>query len=202
MSNGGTNDVVSESHVGVRRGGACGSDGRAGVLEAIRAIEAVEARQVIELAIVHLAALRRTEAELERLQTLLDGMSRRRDDADAVAAYDLAFHLTLADAARNTVLAERLAALHGSVKEKIACSVSSVVAGDRVDALIDSHGQLVEAIARRDVDGATDVFSAMMNDLRIESGRCRPDTGEYVIRHEVPQIGMLDDSPIQKGDRP
>ena len=59
---------MSESLVDVRRERAFDSDGRAGVLEAIRAIEAVEARQVIELAIVHLAALRRTEAELERLR--------------------------------------------------------------------------------------------------------------------------------------
>ena len=181
--------------------GAYDPDGRGLILDAIAAIEVVEAREVIELAIVRLAALRRSEAELERLCALLDGMQRCRDDPEAFAEYDFALHLTLSHAARNTLLAGSLAALHGSMREMISRSVTRAIAGNRVGALIDAHVQLVEAIGRRDVQGATHVFSTMMSDLRIESGRCRPGTDQYVIRREVPQIGMLDDMPHTKGDR-
>ena len=42
--------------------------------------------------------------------------------------------------------------------------------------------QLVEAIAEKDVDEATRIFSDMMVMLRIESGRCQSLTIDHVIR--------------------
>jgi GntR family transcriptional repressor for pyruvate dehydrogenase complex len=202
VSNSGTNNASHESLADVSLEGAFDPEDRRLILEAIHAIEVVEARQVIELAIVRLAALRRSEAEFERLCALLDGMQQCRDDAEAFAECDFALHLTLSHAARNALLAERLAVLHGSMREAISRSATSAIAENRVGALIESHAQLVEAIGRRDVHGAAHVFSTMMNDLRIESGRCRPGTDEYVIRRRVPQTGMLDDMPHTKGDRP
>ena len=202
MSNSGTHNSSLGLPADVGTEGAYDPGGGGLILEAIAAIEIVEAREVIELAIVRLAALRRSEAEFARLCALLDGMHRCRDNAEALAGFDFALHLTLSRAARNSLLAGRLAALHGSMREMISRSVTSAIAGNRVGALIDSHSRLVEAIGRRDVQGATHVFSTMMSDLRIESGRCRAGTDECVIRREVPQIGMLDDMPYTKGDRP
>jgi DNA-binding FadR family transcriptional regulator len=196
VSNSGTNNAALDPGVDVD------ATGRDLVLEAIDAIEVVEAREVIELAIVRLAAQRRSERDLARLGTLLDGMVHVRDDAEALADHDFALHLTLCDAARNTLLAGGLSALRGQMKELIARSAAGAIAERRVDALIDSRAQLVDAIGRRDVERAADVFSVIMHDLRVESGRACPGTNDYAIAHRMPEGGMLDDSPIHKGDRP
>lgn len=196
MSNGGTNNAALGPGVDVL------PDGRDLVLEAINAIEVVEAREVIELAIVRLAAQRRSEADLARLGTLLDGMVGVRDDAEALTDHDFELHLTLCDAARNALLAGGLAALHGQMKQLIARSVAGAIAERRVDALIDSRAQLVDAIGRRDGERAAYVFSVIMHDVRVESGRSCPGTNAYAIAHRMPDVGMLDDSPIHKGDRP
>ena len=177
-------------------------DGRGLLLEAIDAIEAVEARQVIELAIVRLAAVRRTEADLERLHALLEGMRRCRKEPAAFAEFDFALHVTLSEAARNTLLAGSLAALHEGMREMIGRFARTAAAEDRMDALVDSHTRLVEAVGRRDADAAAVTVSDMMIVLRIESGRCRPRPTPHVIRHQVPQIAMLVNSPHEQGDRP
>jgi DNA-binding FadR family transcriptional regulator len=196
VSNGGTNNAALDPGVDVD------ANGRNLVLEAINAIEVVEAREVIELAIVRLAAQRRSEADLARLGTLLDGMVHVRDDAEALADHDFALHLTLCDAARNTLLAGGLSALHGQMKELIARSTGSAVAERRVGALIDSRAQLIDAISRRDAEQAADVFSVIMHDLRVESGRSCSGTTDYAAPHRTPSVGMLDDRPKRKGDRP
>ena len=177
-------------------------DSRGLLLEAIDAIEAVEARQVIELAIVRLAAVRRTEADLERLHALLEGMRRCRKEPAAFAEFDFALHVTLSEAARNTLLAGSLAALHEGMREMIGRFARTAAAEDRMDALVDSHTRLVEAVGRRDADAAAVTVSDMMIVLRIESGRCRPRPTPHVIRHQVPQIAMLVNSPHEQGDRP
>ncbi len=172
------------------------------VLDAIDAIEIVEARQVIELAIVRLAAIRRSQADLERLRMLLQGMRRTYRDPAAFAEFDFAFHLALADAARNTFLANSLAALHDGMREMIERYATTAVADARMDALVDSHAALVRAVEQRDVHQASVVYSDMMAALRVESGRCWPRLRDRTMRQQVPSIGMLDTRTHEKGDRP
>jgi DNA-binding FadR family transcriptional regulator len=172
------------------------------VLEAIDAIEVVEAREVIELAIVRLAAVRRTQADLERLRMLLLGMRRSRRDPVAFAEFDFAFHVALGDAARNTFLANSLAALHDGMREMIARYATTAVADARMGELIDSHAELVEAVDHQNVHRASVVYSDMMAALRVESGRCWPRLRNRMMRQQVSQIGMLDTMTHEKGDRP
>ena len=195
VSNSGTNNAALDPGVDVD------TNGRDLVLEAINAIEVVEAREVIELAIVRLAAQRRSEGDLARLGTLLEGMVQARDDAEALADHDFALHLALCDAARNTLLAGGLSALHGQMKELSARSAAGAIVERRAEALIDSRAQLVDAIGRRDVERAAYVFSVIMHDLRVESGRSCPGTNDYANAQRMTEVGMLDDSPIHKGDR-
>ena len=148
-------------------------DARRRVLDAIDAIEVIEARQVIELAIVRLAALRRSEADLARLRSLVHGMCQCRDQPVAFAEFDFALHMTLSNAACNSLLAARLGALHEAMRGMMKGFATTARAEDRMDALVESHDQLVEAIAKRDVREATRIFSDMMVVLRIESGRCQ-----------------------------
>ena len=170
--------------------------------EAIDAIAAVEAREVIELALVRLAAVRCSEDDLERLSMLVEGMRECRDTPEAFAEFDFAFHATLAAAARNTLLASSLSALHEGMREMIARFAIAAVAEDRMDDLFDSHLRLLEAVRRRDPDEAALIVSDMMVLLRIDSGRCLPRTTRHVIARQVPQTGMLQDRPHKQGDRP
>lgn len=142
--------------------------------DAIDAIEVIEARQVIELAIVRFAALRRTEADLERLRSLVLGMRHSRDRPVAFAEFDFALHLTLSGAACNALLASRLAAFHPAMREMMNGFATRAMAEGRMDALVGSHEQLVEAITKRDCHEATHIFADMMAVLRIEAGRCQP----------------------------
>lgn len=66
----------------------------------------LEARRVVEVAIVELAALRRQEHHLERLRDLHEQMlsGHSRGDAAATAEADLAFHAALFEAADNVFL--------------------------------------------------------------------------------------------------
>lgn len=133
--------------------------------------EAIEAREVIERAIVRLAALRRTEGDLERLRASLAGMRDCLDEPESFSEFDFALHVALSDAARNHLLAGTLSTLHELVREMIALFTRTAVAESRMDALVESHARLVDAVERQDADGAARIISDMMAVLRIEAGR-------------------------------
>ena len=134
-----------------------------------RLAEAIEAREVIERAIARLAALRRTEADLERLRTSLDGMQQCRDEPEAFLEFDLALHVALSGAARNHLLAGTLATLHELVREMITLFMRAATE-NRMDALVESHTRLVDAVERQDADEAARIIADMMALLRIEAG--------------------------------
>lgn len=136
--------------------------------------EAIEAREVIERAIVRLAALRRTEADLERLRASLAGMRECRDEPEAFSEFDFALHVALSEAAQNHLLAGTLSTLHELVREMIALFTRTAATENRMDALVDSHARLVEAVERQDADEAARIIADMMALLRIEAGR-RPE---------------------------
>jgi DNA-binding FadR family transcriptional regulator len=83
-------------------------------------------------------------------------------------------HVALSDAARNHLLAGTLAALHELVREMIALFARTATTEKRMDALVDSHARLVDAVERQDADEASTIMADMMALLRIEAGR-RPE---------------------------
>jgi GntR family transcriptional repressor for pyruvate dehydrogenase complex len=81
-----------------------------------RTMDLVEARQKIEAVIAGLAAERRDERDIAELRALLVRMERMgRDQAGFVDA-DVAFHLRLAEAARNTALREILSSIQALLR--------------------------------------------------------------------------------------
>ncbi|TFH20720.1 MAG: hypothetical protein E4H03_11765 [Myxococcales bacterium] len=86
--------------------------------------------------------------------------------------------------------------------EMIERFATTAAAENRMDALIESHARLVEAIGRHDANEAALIVSDMMIVLRIESGRSWPRTANRVKAHQGSEIGMLDNRPHEKGDRP
>ena len=139
VSNSGTNSIPHELRSDVGFEAILDLDARRLMIDAIDAIEVIEARQVIELAVVRLAALRRTEAELQRLHWLVLGMRESRDMPVAFAEFDFALHVTLSNAARNSLLAARLGAFHEAMREMMKGFATMAKTENRMDALVESH---------------------------------------------------------------
>lgn len=109
----------------------------------------LEARRAVEVAIVELAALRRTPSHLDRLAALHEQMVRAHaaDDVAAVTEADLAFHALLFEAADNVfldALFEPLTSVLRSVREQ-----TSAVSGFRSRA-IERHADILAAVTAGD----------------------------------------------------
>jgi GntR family transcriptional repressor for pyruvate dehydrogenase complex len=116
-----------------------------------RTLDLVEARQHIELVTARLAAERRDEADLKAMEEGLDAMQRSRSDAAAFVAADVAFHLAVARAAKNTVLSDVLA----SVQSLLQVWVTRVIraAGDSQPSFLE-HVPVYKAILAQDATAA------------------------------------------------
>lgn len=131
--------------------------------------EAIEARTIVERAIVRLAAYRRTEADLERLEEALGRMQAAGSDRDAFNDGDFAFHVALSRAAHNALLAETLASLHGPVRHMIDLFSDAAFRDGGVADLVRSHARLADAVSRQDGDEAPAIVTEMMTRLREEA---------------------------------
>jgi GntR family transcriptional repressor for pyruvate dehydrogenase complex len=75
-------------------------------LENVEFVQAYEARAAVEVVIARLAASRATETDQERIRRALDDMRANVDSSDAFRRADWRFHLAVADAAKNPILAQ------------------------------------------------------------------------------------------------
>lgn len=77
------------------------------------ALELVEARQMIEPAVVRLACIRATEEDLDRVDALLDEHSRLLARGDAVHEHAARFHVLLAECSHNQIAAQFMKSIMG-----------------------------------------------------------------------------------------
>jgi DNA-binding FadR family transcriptional regulator len=115
--------------------------------------EAFELRRGLEVELARLAALRRTDADLDEIETALRdrAAAERHGDDESFVAADLAFHTAVAKASHNRLLTE----LYQGLAELIADSVAGVLDDPEVArAPTPWHEQLVEGIAAGDPEAA------------------------------------------------
>lgn len=74
-------------------------------------LEVVEARKIIETQLACLAATRANKEDLDKMAKILDNMEKRIRSQSSFMEYDVAFHFTIACAARNTILLETINAI-------------------------------------------------------------------------------------------
>jgi DNA-binding FadR family transcriptional regulator len=120
-----------------------------------------EVRRVLEVEIVRLAALRRTEHDLERLAEILSQAEISQDDRDRFADLDVAFHSGLAEATQNDlfqVLLESLADVMITVRR-----VGFDTPGMPTRALA-HHTAILERIAAEDAAGAIAAMLAHLDE--------------------------------------
>lgn len=116
--------------------------------------DAIEAREILEQNVVALAVERRTAADIKALRAIVELMSEHAGDPERFAETDLAFHLTLARAARNRVFAGTLAGIRRLIGQELVLRATRAIDEGTMDRAIEAHRALVDAIESRDADTA------------------------------------------------
>lgn len=115
----------------------------------------IEAREILELQLVALAAQRASAAQVATLARLVDEMDAAVHNPARYSSVDVTFHLALAEAAGNQVLSEAMANIRASLKREM--ELSAEVGARRHGDLqfsADSHRRVVAAIVAGDPDAA------------------------------------------------
>jgi DNA-binding FadR family transcriptional regulator len=126
-------------------------------------VDLIEARAYLEVAHAELAAERRTDADLSRMETHLQEMEDAGDDVAAFNDADVAFHLAVAAASGNTVLYGTLASIRSLLRAWIN-RVIRASAGTRPS--YEEHVPVYEAIRAGDASAAAEAMRAHMNAAR------------------------------------
>lgn len=112
--------------------------------------DVIEARRELEVVLAGFAARRRTEDDVTDLQALLERMRTATDPDDFVAA-DVAFHMRVAQAARNSVLRS----MHSGTQSLLHAWISRVIAAaDDMTPSYEEHVPVFEAIRDRNTVAA------------------------------------------------
>lgn len=128
--------------------------------------EAIEARDVLEHATAMRAAERRSVSDVKQLRRIIVRMVDAGDNITAFVESDIELHLAVAAAARNRILTGALSALQRSLRETVIFGVQDAIDNNWIPALVDSHSQLVEAIAEQDAHTAGAMMETMFGRLR------------------------------------
>jgi DNA-binding FadR family transcriptional regulator/uncharacterized protein YgbK (DUF1537 family) len=129
-----------------------------------RTMDLVEARLKIEIAIAELAAQRCDSFAVEELRQLLERMGAAGRDYQAFVDADVAFHLKLAEIARNSVLRDILSSIQALLRAWIIRVIQS--AGD-TDFSYREHLAIFEAVERGDPRAAAAAMQAHMDSARV-----------------------------------
>jgi len=112
-----------------------------------RTLDLVEARQHLESIAARLAAERRDDEDLVVIKRHLDAMELARGDASAFVAADVAFHLAVTRAAKNTVFSDVLSNIQSLLQVWINRVIEA--AGDSQPSFAE-HVPIYQAVLDRD----------------------------------------------------
>lgn len=121
-------------------------------------VDLIEARQHIERITTGLAAERRSDADLEAIESALAAMSAATNTEEFVAS-DVAFHLAVADASGNVALANMLKSISGLLRVWINRVMD---AETTFDVSFHEHEPVLDAIRRQDVAAASQAMEEHM----------------------------------------
>ncbi|MEH7117046.1 FadR/GntR family transcriptional regulator [Neobacillus vireti] len=122
-------------------------------------IDIIEARKVIEVSIVKLAAERGTEEEIKELWTILESL--KESSTEEFVEIDVAFHLKLAEMARNTVFRSIFLSIQSLLRTWIKLVMKDVT--DTNFSYTD-HLNIYLAVSKKDPEGAMAAMEAHMDD--------------------------------------
>jgi GntR family transcriptional repressor for pyruvate dehydrogenase complex len=109
--------------------------------------ELVEAREVLELELVELAAQRATRNDVADLHRSVDRLAKAVETATAYNDADRAFHTRIAEIARNRFLVQALEAIRGRLQGDLELAADAAIRRfGSLDFSVVSHSNLVDAI--------------------------------------------------------
>jgi GntR family transcriptional repressor for pyruvate dehydrogenase complex len=119
-------------------------------------LRCVEARMPLEGAAARLAAERRTDEDLARIEATHNAFSRAIRSREASANVDLAFHASVADATHNELFSKVLEELRDAVGGFMNVSLGLTSGGSeaRLRRVEEEHARIVEAIRIQDGEAA------------------------------------------------
>ncbi len=121
--------------------------------------ELVEARQHLEVTLAGLAAQNRDEESLGRLRALAEAMRNANDDYERYIDADVEFHLEIARASGNSVLAGVLANIRSLLQ---VWTTRVIIAAQETETSLAMHLPVFDAIEARDVPAARTAMEALM----------------------------------------
>jgi GntR family transcriptional repressor for pyruvate dehydrogenase complex len=135
-------------------------------LDLSEAREQFQARALIEIACVRLAAEQAAASEIAAIRTTLqDGEAAIvQNDAAALAAMDEAFHVAVARASHNKTLARMVMTLHHQTA-RFWLAILAAPSLEESRAALAQHHAVVDAVAARDPDRAADAMRASLGDF-------------------------------------
>ncbi len=123
----------------------------------------LEARQILETETAALAAQRVTEEDLAALDAALDAMRRPGTTPEEYTAGDLHFHLALALASHNEVLAALAESLRGALHDAIAATFAI---DGRTERRLRDHERILQAVRARDPLAARQAMATHLDATR------------------------------------
>ena len=125
----------------------------------------VEVRELLEVEIAGLAAIRATEIEIESMRSAVEEMDETLDNADAFITADNAFHQALARATQNTLILILVNSIVNLLSEQRK-QIFAVEGGPQRGQV--HHKRILESIIQRDVDAARAAMRAHLGQVRTD----------------------------------
>jgi DNA-binding FadR family transcriptional regulator len=132
----------------------------------------VEARRTLEPTSAELAALRRTDADLEAIHAAFDAMRAHGAEAAAIN-YDTSFHDAIARATDNVFFTLAIRPIMLAIRRRRSAAVPA-----RYEQMIEEHGAIVEAIDAGDGSAARAAMSAHIESLAADVAATEGRDGE------------------------
>jgi GntR family transcriptional repressor for pyruvate dehydrogenase complex len=124
-----------------------------------RVYDLIEIRHHLEIILAGLAAERRTDAQLQRMRTLIQAMEQAGDDYQRYIDADIAFHLAIAEASGNAGLAGILESVQALLR---VWATRVITAAKETRTSLAMHVPVLEAIEQQDAEAARAAMQAHM----------------------------------------
>jgi DNA-binding FadR family transcriptional regulator len=128
--------------------------------------QALDLRAAIEVRAAELAAATRSEADIEALACAVRGMKRDRRDVDLFVGHDVRFHELLGAATGNALFAIIATALGAVMAVSVRVGLESRSSQAQVLRVVESHQEIVDAIAAGDREGAAASMARHFDEAR------------------------------------
>jgi GntR family transcriptional repressor for pyruvate dehydrogenase complex len=126
-----------------------------------------EVRQIIETQAARLAALRRDEADLKRLEVLNQQFKAELYDGDMAFEANTRFHLCIVETAKNPILTQIMSTvLMATIEVYMSARHQSLSHVRNLFRFVDEHQQIIEAIAQQNPDLAASLLAKDIGDAR------------------------------------